>query len=270
MPGLFDSFSPYGDIRRFAGETLYFDISFLWFNNAAESKISFLEKNGQYYCVLEAQTRGFVGWFTGYRKHVYKAFFDIINQGTRVRAYKFEWTIIAGNDVEKAVHHMNYKTRKHSWVETKNGEVVEKKTENIPEGINYDDILSAFYNFRNSVYGKLKKGSMYTIYTIPEKGHKTISVQIKTKAEEKKVQKKEGRNHFGELLMNVFIPKEIFKTKNGRLMFWASPNYIPLETTVKDYIFLGDLHAKFSRRVYLPKKRAAAPITGASASPSDF
>ena len=259
MPGLFDSFSPHGDIRRFAGETLYFDISFLWFNNAANSKISFLEDNGQYYCVLEAHTKGFVGWFTGYRKHVYKAFFDVIDDGTRVRAHRFEWMIIAGNDMEKAVHHMNYKTRKHSWVETKNGEVVEKKTEDIPEGINYDDILSAFYNFRNSVYGKLQKNSMYTIYTIPEKDHNTISVQIKGDAERKKVQKKEGRRHIRELLMDVIIPKEIFKTKNGRLMFWASQNYIPLETTVKDYIFLGDLHAKFSRRVYLPKKPPEKP-----------
>ena len=57
--------------------------------------------------------------------------------------------------------------------------IFKKKIQDIPEGVNYDDILSAFYNFRNSAYGKLEKGSTYTISTIPKKGHKTISVEIK-------------------------------------------------------------------------------------------
>ena len=82
---------------------------------------------------------------------------------------------------------------------------------------------------------------------------KTISIQIKKGREEEEARVEAGRKNLTELLMNVLIPKEIFKTKHGQLLFWASKNYIPLETTVKDYIFLGDLHAKFAKRVFRSK-----------------
>ena len=35
--GEYKSFLPTGKITRFAGETLYYDISFLWFKNAASA-----------------------------------------------------------------------------------------------------------------------------------------------------------------------------------------------------------------------------------------
>ena len=47
--GEFASFEPQGDIRRFAGETLDFDISFLVFENAANATVGFYEDDGKYY-----------------------------------------------------------------------------------------------------------------------------------------------------------------------------------------------------------------------------
>lgn len=249
-PGLFNAFTPRGDIRRFAGETLYFNISFLWFKNAATSSISFMEKDGKFYSVLKAQTKGFVGWFTNYRKHVYTAYFDIVDNGKRVRAYRFKRMVIIDDDVDQSDHHMDYAAGTHSWVESNNGKLTEKRTEKIPKGIIYDDILSAFYNFRNSVYGKLEKGSNYKLFTIPDKGHDTIYIQIKSEREKEAARRAEGRKNKADLLLNAIIPKEIFKTKNGQLLFWTSKHYIPIETTVKDYALFGDLHAKFSRRTY--------------------
>lgn len=56
-----------------------------------------------------------------------------------------------------------------------NGKIFEDKSGEIPVGTNFDDILTAFYNFRNEVYGKL------------EKRHKTLTVQIRTDEEEKRL-----------------------------------------------------------------------------------
>ena len=50
------------------------------------------------------------------------------------------------------------------------------------------------------------------------------------------------------MLLNIIVPKEIFKTETGELMVWSSKHYVPIETTVKDYILLGDLHARFTHR----------------------
>jgi hypothetical protein len=79
LTGEYNNFLSTGKITRFAGETLYYDISFLWFGNAASPKVSFYEEHGKYFSVLEASTKGFVGFFTAYRKHYYKTEFEVID-----------------------------------------------------------------------------------------------------------------------------------------------------------------------------------------------
>ena len=246
--GEYPTFVPHGAIRRFLGETLYFDISFLWFDNAAEATVGLYEQDGRLYSILEARTKGFVGFFTAYRKHIYKATFDLVDNGKRVRSKKFEREVIEGDRLEQTQNYFDYHNRLNWWFKYIDGEMVEKGQRKIPEGVNFDDILAAFYNLRNSVYGPFTKGAQFTINTIPEKGVNTISVDIK-KNEDAETLLSEGEKRNGEdLLLRVVIPKEIFKTENGELFFWSSKHYIPLETTVKDYILLGDLHAKFKKR----------------------
>jgi hypothetical protein len=52
-------------------------------------------------------------------------------------------------------------------------------------------------------------------------------------------------------LLNIIVPKEILLSETGELMVWSFTHYIPIETTAKDYILLGDLHAKFTHREIL-------------------
>ena len=246
--GEYDSFQPEGDIRRFVGEVLYFDISFLWFKNAATAKVGFYEKDGNYYSYLEARTKGFVGFFTAYRQHIYQTNFDIVEGGKRVRASKFMRKVIEGGNVEQSEHFFDYGPREHRWVQLVNEEITESDTENIPAGVNFDDVLTAFYNFRNGVYGPVEKGNRYTVNTIPEKGNDKILVHVQEVEAENKIRKKLGRKPGDEFLIDLLVPKNIFKSKSGRLRFWSSKHLIPIESTVKDYILLGDLHAVLNRR----------------------
>jgi hypothetical protein len=106
--GLYESFSPTGNIKRFFGETIHFDISFLWFENAAEAKISLFEKDGQLKAKLEAQTKGFIGWFTAYRKHGYEANLEIVDNGSRLRSKDFYRMVDDGSTMEKSKHFLDY------------------------------------------------------------------------------------------------------------------------------------------------------------------
>jgi len=246
--GEYASFQPEGDIRRFAGEVLYFDISFLWFSNAATAKVGFYEKDGTYYSYLEAQTKGFVGFLTGQRQHIYQTSFDIVDGGKRVRANKFMRKVIEGGIVEKSEHFFDYNLREHRWLQYKNEEMTESNKEQIPAGVNFDDVLTAFYNFRNGVYGPVGKGNHYTVKTIPEKGNNKILVHVREFEEENNIRIEQGRKPGNELLIDLLVPKNIFKTESGRLRFWSSKHLIPIESTVKDYILLGDLHAVLNKR----------------------
>ncbi len=245
--GEYASFVPNGDIRRFAGETLYYDIDFLFFKNAASAEVKFYEYKGKYFAALSAETKGIVGFFTNYRKHYYKSSFDIVDQGRRVRTRKFERFVIIGDTEERTVHFLDYISNKHFWFRFKSGELLASQKDPIPEGVVYDDVLAVFYNFRNGVYGNLIKGKTYKIDTIPDHSMKNVTTYINTEKEQEQFRIEENRPKNNELLLNALIPKDVFNTQTGELVFWTSKHLIPLETTVKDYILLGDLHAKLSR-----------------------
>ena len=250
-PGEYESFSPAGDIRRFAGESLKIDISFLSLFNAATANVSFYEKDGTFYSILESETKGFVGFFTSYRKHRYKSTFDIVDNGRRLRTKKFEQEIITGNTIEKTTHIIDYNAGVTWWFEYKNGEMTKENRRKLPKDFYFDDILATFYNFRNSVYGKIKK---QTNYTIPDSGLEKIAIYINSEEEAEQYGKVNGRRNGDDMLLKAVIPKEIFKTENGELWFWVSKHLIPLETTVKDYILLGDLRAVLVKREFTAPK----------------
>ncbi len=244
--GEYASFTPKGDIRRFAGETLTYDIDFLFFEKAAIAKVNFYEYKGKYFATLSAETKGVVGFFTSYRKHFYKASFDIVDQGRRVRTHKFERDVIIGNEKERTVHFMDYISRTHFWFLFSGGELKDRSRDPIPEGVIFDDILASFYNLRNGIYGDLKKGGTYKIDTVPEKSMNNIITYISTEKEQEQFRINENRTKNDEMLMKITVPKDIFKTETGELIFWTSNHYIPLETTLKDYLLLGDLHGKLA------------------------
>jgi hypothetical protein len=248
VKGEYASFRPEGDIRRFVGEVLHYDISFLWFNNAATGSVGFYEKDGSYYSYLEAKTKGFVGFFTAYRQHIYQTSFEIVDGGKRVRATKFMRKVIEGGNIEKSEHFFDYAEREHRWKHYENEDITESNKEKIPAGVNFDDVLTAFYNFRNGVYGPVKKGNRYTVKTIPEKGNDEILVHAREIEEENKIRTEQGRKPGDEILFDLLVPKNIFKSKSGRLRFWSSKHLIPVESKVKDYILLGDLHAVLNKR----------------------
>ena len=254
-PGEYSSFRLEGDIRRFIGETLHIDISFLWFDNAATARVGLYENNDALYSILEAETKGFVGFFTAYRKHFYKATFDVVDDGKRLRSKTFERKVIIGDMADSTNHSFDYKSRTHKWEKIIDGEMIENGDRIIPLGVNFDDILAVFYNFRNSAYGKVKKGAEYTIHTVPEKGADEIKVHIINRDEQSGFMSKNKRSNSEEFLLKAIIPKEIFNTDTGELLFWTSRHLIPLETTVKNYILFGDLHAKLNRRIFKSSKK---------------
>ena len=247
--GEYEGFVPKGDIRRFNGETLIYDIDFVFFKNAAMAKIHFYEYKNHFFATLVAETQGLIGYLTQYRKHYYKSSFEIVDGGRRVRSLKFEREVTSGSDQERTIHFLDYKAGTHFWYQFNNGNLPTNKKNLIPEGVIFEDILGVFYNFRNGVYGDFAKGRNYKIDTIPDKSMKHITAYINTKEEQEKFRLAQHRTRKNEYLLKVRIPKDVFKTESGELIFWTSRHYIPLETTVKDYLLFGDLHAQLKRGV---------------------
>lgn len=262
-PWLFESFTPTGDIRRYAGETIKFDIDFMVFSNAAEVQISLYEEDGKLKSSMVGETKGFIGFMTSYVKHIYLSTFDIIDDGKRLRTSTFERKIIVGENTERIVHAMDYHAMKHYYFYYKNGELIEQSDDPLDKEVILDDTLATFYNFRNGVYGKIEAGKSYTASTFDTKKlagdtAKTITIKTLTHKARKKFEEDHDSGPGASMLMEVMVPSDLFETKNGETYFWSSEHLVPTKVIIKDFILFGDMNVKLAKRLFREQDRSPA------------
>ena len=239
-------------LERFLGEILSYDISFLWFKNAAQGSLQFLRDpaSGSYKSILEASTEGFVGFVSGYRRHRYTSTMSSQEAAGKLRSEKFEIDIQVAGSHYHSVHTMNYKTRELLYREYENSELTNEEKTPIPTGVEFEDILSGFYNFRSGAYGPPIKGKAYTLRMLPRKGRSRFDVYLAGTAEEQEEKAKAALKVNAAFLAFVVIPREIFQTKTGKIRLWLSEDLVPLVATVEDAIGLGDVQATLKSRSF--------------------
>ena len=243
-----DFISSFKTIDDFLGEDVAYDISFLWFKRAAEGRLKFTREGEGYMAVLEAETKGVVGFFTSYRRHRYVSHLSWLPETKKFRVDLFERHVIIGKREEKTYTWLDYDRHMMSWEDYKRGALRENKSEPIPNGVEYECILSAFYNFRMGVFGPVKRGRNFSIRTIPEKGKSTIDVSITTREEALRKRRLFGKAFDPRLFcLSVRVPKEIFRSKTGEVSILFDEELLPVVGVVKDYIGFGDVKGMLKR-----------------------
>jgi len=228
----------------FVGEELSYRMSIVWIKQAAIGRISFEDvQRGQLWrATLEGKATGIIGWLTRYRKDTYTAYMEPIDGGRRLRPLRFEEDIVVGGKIRSKITHFDY--RRGKLIKRRmnsNGIFIQTEGE-IPEGVIYDDFLTAFYNFRSGVYGKIQRGKRYRVRTLPKAGISTIDVEIAPKEEEMRMRRGQRDGGDREYYVTVFLDKEITKSRTGKVKGWVSKNLVPIEGTIEDVVFFGDVH----------------------------
>jgi hypothetical protein len=224
--------------KTFEGEELTYRIAFWWFSHAADGGIKIERDGDDYLITLYAETTGFIGWVTRYRKDIYKAYVEEINNGRRFRTKTFERESNISGRVRKSIITMDYENgimKEKSWG---GGKEEKYKEEPIPEGVLYDDPLTAFYNFRHGAYGPIEKGREYTITTFPKEGVSNMYVRLLTD-EEKTERLKEPDTV--DYLADIRIDKELFGSQTGEIEAFFTKELIPVSGVMKDMLFFGDV-----------------------------
>lgn len=230
------------NIDFFLEENVNYDISFLWFKKAAVGRLRFSREGQGFKAVLEAETRGFIGFLTFYRKHIYISHMSYLPERKRMRVDFFERYVRIGGNEEKTLTWTDYDKQILRRKDYKRGMLVENAEEAIPEGVVYEDILSALYNIRIGCYGPIRRGRRFTVHSLPSEGVSTIDVNFTTKEESLKT-----RDLFGDkfdenmLSANVKVPKNLFKSKTGEISMLFDDAIVPVYGVVKDYIGFGDI-----------------------------
>ncbi len=243
-------------------EEFIYDIQLLWYTKAAEGAI-WIRRIGEkhYRAELVVETKGFIGFLTSHQKNHYVSEMDYIPGNHRLLSRKFTKTVTRGKVVKRTTAVIDYAKGEIRWETTKNERLLEEGVDPIPEGVVFEDLLSAFFNLRIGAYGPLKRGKLLIVNTLPdyeppENGQKDypkesdrqVVIRIADVATEREYRKRYGRTKEKGLLALVKVPKFLFGQEIGETQVWFDSDLTPVAAAVEDAIFFGDLFGTLRRR----------------------
>jgi len=222
-------------------ESYVYDVAFLWFNRLAEARLSFFpgEKEGTYRAVLEAHTRGLAATVTRDRSEVHSSLMERLPDG-RLRSLVYESQASKGrgkNREDRTSRYVyDYEEQKIFRERVKRGQESREVFE-MPESGFFNDVLTAFYNFRAGYFGDIVPGGHYRIPTFSRKGPSYIIVDVYREAERPR------HAHFprGGLLCRVELDQEVFDTDDGAVFVWFDGQRRPARGVVENVLGLGDV-----------------------------
>lgn len=231
-----------GGIEGFLEEESNYNIALLWFKRAATGSFKLIREGEGYMAILEVETRGFIGFLTSYRRHTYRSHMSYHPNEDKLRVHLFERHVTIGKRVEKTLTRLDNEAGHMNARFFEKGELVKVVDEPIPEGVDYEDILSAYYNARLGHYGPLDPGRHFQIKTIPSEGESLIKVDIASRDEALKWRRKLKIDPGEKIIAaTVRVPRKIFESKTGEITALFNEAIIPVQGVVKDYIGFGDM-----------------------------
>lgn len=241
---------PIGEV--FAGEILKYEIGFWFFFPAAQGAVSFQDLGwGKYEVFHEGKACGFIGWLTGERQEIYKSLMMTIEGGRRLIPLKFEEEIISWGRIKTKKIIYDYPQRKIIISrETPEKRSIQEK--GIPAGLFYDDPVTAFYNFRQGVYGRVEQGREFILRTIPEKGEEVILIRVATAAEAEARRAEEKNKDGKDFLVQIILNREMWGKKKVEIEIWFDKQLTPISGMVKDLPFFGNIYGKCTYRGFSP------------------
>ena len=232
-----------GDL--FVGETLKYEVGF-WLIDPVGGGVADFQSlgNGRYRVYHVGKAEGFVGWLTSHRREIYRSTMTTINNGKRLIPLKFEEYSVIGEWYRKKTTTYDYPARKVITEGEKEGKPMNREEMEIPSGVLYDDPVTAFYNLRFGVYGKVEPGKEFILRTTPSKGHEIIRIQVATKEEAEKARAAEKVKTGKDLLIRILLDREMWGRKKGELEIWFNRDLLPISGVVKDIRFFGDIRGR--------------------------
>ena len=231
-------------IRSLLGESLEYDISFLWFNHLAEGLIQLTsgDQPNTFLVVMEAKTLGVAAFFTRERAAKYQTLMVIGSSGLLQPLWHSTHTIRGkeGSRKEKVSKYIfDYASAQVRYQKIKNDHVYVEKWFSLDKDKPVFDILSAFYNLRLGFYGQLGRNTVH-IPTFHRKGIQDIVV-----APLSEISKKDQRFFSPESMkFRILVDPAVFGTKGRDVLASFDEQMRPREVIIKNVIGLGDVRGK--------------------------
>ncbi|MEA3361746.1 MAG: DUF3108 domain-containing protein [Thermodesulfobacteriota bacterium] len=232
-------------IQSLVGETLAYDVSFLWFDHLAEGSITLTlgEGTGTFLVVMEAKTLGMAAFFTRDRVEKYQTLMKIGASGLLQPLWHSSHTIRGKNNSrsEKITRYtFDYDSAQVRYQKIKNNHAYADELFSMENDKPLFDILSALYNLRLGFYGQAGQETIL-IPTFHRKGTQDIVVEPL-----KKIKKKDRKFFAADPVQcRILVDPSVFGTKGRDILTSFDKGMRPQKGIIKNVIGLGDVRGKF-------------------------
>lgn len=209
----------------------------------------------EYLAWMETEGQGITRVFSKFVSNRYESYMRLSLDGRRLITYKFNRRVIKTDKVMRSFHTFDYEKRYWTARVLQNEEVIEERDEAIPEGVIYENYLSAVYNFRAGVFGPLEPGTEWRIQGIPKADAQEYPVRLLPHEEAQPIieEIEEGDPFW---VTSVLVPKEAFGVDTDEVRFVMSARRVPLEARARNVIGFTDV---VGRTIMVESKPAPWP-----------
>jgi len=236
--------------ERFGGEEVQYEAGFWIFPAVGRGTAHFYDLgSSQFLLKHEGQAQGLSGWLTRHRREIHRAWMGTIEQGSRLIPLRLEEESVVGDSVREKTTLYDYSARKIFMETIRDGERSRKEVE-IPPGVYYDNPLTAYYNFRYGVYGKVAPGGEFIIRTVPRKGPSHFRVVVASEKEAGRLREEDPEKKGKDLLVRILLDQEFLGSPKGEIEVWFDRELNPVSAMVRKVRFLGDIHGRITQFAY--------------------
>jgi hypothetical protein len=239
-----DGKSPKTIGETFLGEELHYEIDFWIIKGIADVVLSFSRdsEKGRYVITLKGKTKGIIGYALRQREDYYRAVSEEIDGGRKLRTVYYEEYVKIGSKTRKNIHFFDHEKRRWIHKYYKDGRERRETVKEIPNNADYNDFLTAAYNFRYGVYGDIRGGGIYKVPVFPRRGIAHYEV---------KVSSYEGSQSFCEkaFFVELKVDPELINSSQGIIEGLLSHDLYPVEGVIRDVVFFGDVKGRLKRRI---------------------
>ena len=232
---------------HFSGEILKYSVGFWLIDPLGGGTADFRDLGHGIYMVFhEGKAEGIAGWLTRNRRETYRSTMRTINDGKRLIPMRFEEQSLVGEWFQKKTTIYDFENHRAIIELQKKGEPSIREELDIPLGVICDDPITAFYNFRFGVYGKVEPGKEFMVRTLPRRNEEFIrlNVALREEAETRRAGEKEKEGK--DFLIQILVNREMWGRKKGEMEIWFNRDLLPIAGVVKDIPIFGDLKGRLT------------------------
>jgi len=234
------------DITKFVGESFKFNVGFWIFNKIGTVVLQTISDGNNLVVTIDGSTTGMIDGIL-HRHNVYKTTITLDKDINRLKPLSTYEKKVKGDKERVKVTDYDYVNNIRKFTIWKDGELRREREVKLDSKVSVDGI-SAFYNLRGEMYGKIEDGAKFNISTAykDRSADSTISIRIPVNSD--KLYKRKGSNLTASFAAEISIDPEVFDSKDGKVVVLFTDDLLPIGFIAKNVLGFGDLYGNLEEK----------------------